>query len=107
VALQYIQMDQVLSFLMTGAMVLFFLARESAMRGKGILLAAAGALMGLAFLTRARSGWWFRPPRWASISSPSGTEVAFRKEVAWMAAAFLATALPWYLGLAFTGHARS
>ena len=104
---QYIQMDQLLSLLIAGAMALFFLARESEARNRGILLAASGALMGLAFLTKGPVG----------LVVPGAVMVLyllivrdwkwiFRKQAAWMAAAFLLAAAPWYLGLALAGHGQ-
>jgi len=104
---QYIQMDQVLSFLMTGAMALFFLARESTLRRKGTLLAAAGALMGLAFLTKGPVGLVVPAAAMGVyLLAVRDWRWVFRKEVAWMAAAFLLAAAPWYLGLALTGHGQ-
>ena len=102
---QYIQMDQLLSFLMLSALVCFFAAREIPGRRSALLLAVSGAFMGLAFLTKGPVGLvvpaavigayllllW--EPLWI-----------FRREVIWMAAAFLLCAAPWYVSLALTGH---
>jgi 4-amino-4-deoxy-L-arabinose transferase-like glycosyltransferase len=102
---QYVQMDQMLSLLILGAMVSFFTARETATRSKGLLLAASGACMGLAFLTKGPVGlvvpaaamgiYLIALKEWRWI---------FRKEVAGMAAAFLLLAAPWFVSLALTGR---
>jgi 4-amino-4-deoxy-L-arabinose transferase-like glycosyltransferase len=102
---QYIQMDQLLSFLMLSALACFFAAREIPGPRSVLLLAASGAFMGLAFLTKGPVGvvipaavigaylllLW--EPLWV-----------FRREVIWMAGAFLLCAAPWYASLALTGH---
>jgi 4-amino-4-deoxy-L-arabinose transferase-like glycosyltransferase len=101
---QYVQMDQMLSCLMLGAMVSFFLARETPARSPGALMAVSGGCMGLAFLTKgpvglvvpaAAMGLYLLAQReWRWI---------FRRETAWMAAAFLLLAAPWFVSLAVAG----
>ncbi|HMC82431.1 MAG TPA: glycosyltransferase family 39 protein [Candidatus Polarisedimenticolia bacterium] len=102
---QYIQMDQILSFLILAALSLFFIAHETAAARRGILLAASGAAMGLAFLTKGPVG----------LLVPAGVMAVFLlltgdwrrisvKETAWMAVFFVLLAAPWYVSLAFTGH---
>jgi len=102
---QYIQMDQLLSFLMLFALACFFAAREIPGRSSALLLIASGASMGLAFLTKGPEGLvvpaavigaylllvW--EPLWI-----------FRREMIGMTAAFLLCAAPWYVSLALTGH---
>jgi len=102
---QYIQMDQMLSFLILVSLALFFIAHETAAERRSLLLAASGAAMGLAFLTKGPVG----------LLVPAGIMAAYLlitgdwrriwgKETAWMAAAFVLLAAPWYVSLAFTGH---
>jgi 4-amino-4-deoxy-L-arabinose transferase-like glycosyltransferase len=101
---QYVQMDQMLSFLMAGSLVLFFCAKETAGPG-ALLMVLSGVLMGLAFLTKGPVGvvvpaaamgvYLLAVKEWRWI---------FRREIAWMAAACAVVAAPWYVSLAFTGH---
>jgi 4-amino-4-deoxy-L-arabinose transferase-like glycosyltransferase len=102
---QYIQMDQMLSMLMLGSLFFFFLAREPAARNGGLLLAASGACMGLAFLTKGPVGLVVPAAAMAIYLFLLGEwRWVFRREVAWMAAAFLLLAAPWFVSLALTGH---
>ncbi|HEV8377079.1 MAG TPA: glycosyltransferase family 39 protein, partial [Candidatus Polarisedimenticolia bacterium] len=102
---QYIQMDQLLSFLILGALATFFTAKETAGPRRGLLLFASGACMGLAFLTKGPVGLVLPAAiigiYLVSIGDPAWI---FRKEILGMGAAFLLTAAPWYLSLAFTGN---
>jgi len=102
---QYIQMDQLLSFLILASLACFFAAREMPSRRSPILLVASGAFMGLAFLTKGPVGLVVPAAILGAYLLALG-EVTWilRREVLWMGAAFLLFAAPWYLSLAFTGH---
>ena len=102
---QYIQMDQLLSFLMLAALAAFFEGKETASPLRGLLWAASGACMGLAFLTKGPVGFVL-PAAIMGLYLIFVGELRwlFRREVAWMAALFLLCAAPWFAGLALTGH---
>ena len=102
---QYVQMDQLLSLLILASLVLFFAAREMAEGRSGLLLAASGAAMGLAFLTKGPVGLVV-PVGVMGIYLLSMGEWrwALRKEILGMGAAFVLLAAPWYVSLVFTGH---
>ncbi len=104
---QYVQMDQMLSLLILGSLVSYFVARETASPLRGALLAASSALMGLAFLTKGPVGLVVPALALAIYLSAVGEwRRLFGKETALMAAVFLVAAAPWYVSLALTGHTQ-
>ncbi len=102
---QYIQMDQLLSFLMLAALAAFFEGKETSGALRPLLWAASGACMGLAFLTKGPIGLVL-PAAIMGLYLLLAGELRwlFRREVVWMGALFLVFAVPWFAGLALTGH---
>ena len=102
---QYIQMDQLLSFLVLASLAACFAAKEMVGPNRAGLLAISGALMGLAFLTKGPVGLLLPAAVLAVYLLLVGDGIwIFRKGVLWMVAAFLLFAAPWYVSLALTGH---
>jgi 4-amino-4-deoxy-L-arabinose transferase-like glycosyltransferase len=102
---QYVQMDQLLSFLILAALACFVLAKESPGPRSLLLAGASGAMMGLAFLTKGPVGLVV-PAAILGIYLLATREIRwmFSRDALVMTCLFVVVAAPWYLSLAFTGH---